>query len=114
MDRGELTAAIAAALVGAVLLGWVLRWIYGRLNAASPRDGIRGAEMAARLRAAEEARHRAEQRLTTVEGDLNARLSDREAELAATLASLAKAEAQADQVRAAYRTAMGERDATWQ
>ena len=60
MDRNELTLAIAGALVAAFLLGWMLRWAFGRLNAAGPRNAARTADIAARLHAAEDAQHRAE------------------------------------------------------
>jgi hypothetical protein len=106
LDRSELTFAIAAALVGAVLVGWILRWLFGRMNAAGPRNAARTAGLAARLHAAEEAQLRAETRLAEVEGDL----AELQSELDAALAALARAQGQAEEVRAAYRRAMGERD----
>ena len=33
MDRSELTMAVAGALVAAFLLGWIFRWIFGRMSA---------------------------------------------------------------------------------
>ena len=60
MDRNELTLVIAGALVGAFLLGWIFRWIFGRINAPGPAAPRQHADMAAQLHAAEEARHRAE------------------------------------------------------
>ena len=84
MDRNELTLAIAGALVGAFLLGWILRWFFGRMNAAGPRSVVRTADMAAQLHAAEEARGRAEWRA----------------------AEVAKAEAATEEIRAAYRKAL--------
>ena len=109
MTRGQLTAAIAAVLLAAVLLGWTLRWIFGRIEGVGPRGLAHNADLAERLDAAEEARRRAEQRLAKVESDFKARLSDLETELASALESLGKAENQAEEVRAAYREAM-ERD----
>ncbi|WP_299129549.1 hypothetical protein [uncultured Amaricoccus sp.] len=110
MNRGELTAVIAVVLIGAVLLGWILRWIFGRIGGPGAGGLAASADLAQRLEAAEEARRRAEQRLSKVEADFKARLSDLEVELASALESLAKAEHQADDVRAAYRVAMEERD----
>lgn len=105
MNRSELTLAIAAVLVGAMLLGWILRWIFGRMNAYGPRDVLRSAEMAARLHDAEDAQVRAEGRLADAKADL----AQARAELDATLASLSKARAQTEEIRAAYRAAMAER-----
>lgn len=110
MNRSELTVAIAAVLIGAVLLGWILRWIFGRVEGVGPKGLARNADLAERLEAAEEARRRAEQRLSKVEADFKARQSDLETELASALESLAKAENQAEEVRAAYRAAMADRD----
>jgi hypothetical protein len=92
MDRTELTVGIAAALMLAVLTGWTLAWIAGRLNV---RNGG----------AAEAARARAESRLAEVEGDLRQRLAETEAELAVALARLDREQAAADEVRAAWRAA---------
>lgn len=88
MDRTELTVAIAATLVGAVLLGWILAWIAGRLNARGPGDPETQGLIA--LLQAAEAR----------EADLGARLDEAEAELAAALDRLNRERAQAEKVRA--------------
>jgi hypothetical protein len=103
MNRDELTLVIAGALVGAFLLGWVLRWFFTRLNAAGPRSIARTARMAAQLHAAEEAQQRAEARLTEVEAGLRQRLSDLQAELATTRSALRSAEEEAEDLRAAHR-----------
>jgi hypothetical protein len=110
VDRNELTLAIAAALVGAFLLGWVMRWFFSRLNATGPRSMARTARMAAQLHAAEEAQHRAEARLAAVESDLRQRLADLQAELATTQDAVRRAEEQAEDLRAAYRQALLARD----
>lgn len=110
MDRGELSAAIAAVLVLAVLLGWILRWIFTRVDGAGPRSLTKTADMASQLHAAEEARIKAEQRLATIEGDFKARLSDLEAELASTQRRLLTAQEQTEEIRAAYRAAMAGRE----
>ena len=106
MDRDELMIAIAGALFGALLLGWVLHWMFARINRAEgPRSIRRTADMASRLHAAEIARGRAENRLAEVEGDLRQRLADTERELEAALRTLDSERAQAEEIRAAYRAA---------
>lgn len=106
MDRNELTLAIAGALVGAFLLGWILRWFFGRMNAAGPRSVVRTADMAAQLHAAEEARGRAEWRVTEVEEETGRRIAELQAEVATARAEVAKAEAATEEIRAAYRKAL--------
>ena len=108
MDRTELTLAIAGALVAAVALGWVLRWMFTGVNAGT-RSGRAARGLVQRLHDAEEAQGRAERRLSEVEGDLTARLAQVQAELDATLASLAQERAQTEAIREAYRAAMVER-----
>jgi len=106
VDRDELMIAIAGALFGALLLGWVLHWMFARINRAEgPRSIRRTADMASRLHAAEIARGRAENRLAEVEGDLRQRLADTERELEAALRTLDSERAQAEEIRAAYRAA---------
>lgn len=97
MDRIELTAAIAGVLAAAFLLGWVLRWVFSRLNRSS-RDDM---SLSAQLHEADEARHRAEYRKAEAER----RAAEIEGELARTRAGLAATERQLEEVRAAYREA---------
>jgi hypothetical protein len=106
VDRNSLTLAVAGALVAAFLLGWILRWFFGRLNATGPRSLARTARMAAQLHAAEEAQHQAEARLAEVEADLRQRLADVHAELVTAQDALARAEEQAEEIRTAYRQVM--------
>ena len=106
MDRSELTMAVAGALVAAFLFGWIFRWVFGRMNAHGAH-GAAHSDMARELHAAEEARHRAELRLGEVEAAAARRVAKVEAELALTREAFAGAKAQADEVRAAYRRAMG-------
>ena len=101
MDRNDLTLAIAGALVGAFLLGWILRWFFGRMNASGPRGIAKAATMAAQLHAAEEAQQRAEWRLAEVEEENARRIGELEAELASTRDALARAEAATEDIRAA-------------
>ena len=109
MDRSELTMAVAGALVAAFLFGWIFRWVFGRMNAHGAH-GAAHSDMARELHAAEEARHRAELRLAEVEAAAERRVAKLEAELALTREAFAGAQTQADEVRAAYRRAMGGAD----
>jgi hypothetical protein len=104
MDRSELTMAVAGALVAAFLLGWIFAWIYGRMNA---HGHAAHSDMAGELHAAEEARRRAELRLAEAEAAAARRLAKVEAELGLTREAFAGAKAEAEEVRAAYRQAMG-------
>ncbi len=100
MSRTELTFAVAATLIGAVLLGWLLAWITNRLNAREPEDLAKIDDLAQRLEAAE-----------AREADLAARLDEAEAELAAALERLARERAYTEEIRVAYREAMQRRGA---
>jgi hypothetical protein len=111
MDRNDLTLAIAGALTAAFLLGWVLRWVFARLNAAGPRNAARAADLAGRLHAAEDAQGRAERRLAEVEAEASRRIRELEADLDAARAALAQCEAQTEDIRAAYRRSLLERGA---
>lgn len=100
MDRNELTAAVAGALALAFLLGWVTRWIFSRLNASAHRGTV---HHSAEIQAAEEARSRADDRRAEAE----LRASEAEAELARARAGAATLEEQLEEIRVAYREAMG-------
>jgi hypothetical protein len=107
MDRTEVTLVVAGALVLAVLLGWVLRGIFRGLNAGGRR--ARGAaDLADRLHRAEES----EARLRTVERELTAELAEVRRELAESLRRLDAARAEVDEIREAYRQAVGPRTGT--
>lgn len=107
MDRTELTLAIAASLVGALLLGWVLGWLFARLNRQSgPRDLREAADMASRLQEAEEAAARAQARLQATEADLGGRLAEVQRELEGAYQQIAREQARTEEIREAYRVAM--------
>jgi hypothetical protein len=111
MDRSELTLAIAGTLVGAFLLGWILRWFFGRMNAAGPRSVARTADMATQLHAAEEARQRAEWRVAEVEEEGTRRVAELQGEVEKAREAVVRAEAATEEIRAAYRKALIERGA---
>lgn len=110
MDRNDLTLAIAGALVASFLLGWILRWFFGRMNASGPRSAARTADLAGQLHAAEEARHRAEWRLNELREEADRRVAELNAELAAARAETGRAEAATEEIRAAYRRVLIERE----
>ena len=99
MDRNELTLAIAGALVGAFLLGWILRWFFGRINASGPRSVVQTADMAAQLHAAEEARQRAEWRAAELEEEAARRVAELQAEVEKARAEVARADAATEEIR---------------
>jgi hypothetical protein len=109
MDRNDLTIAIAGALIAAFLLGWGLRWAFARLNAAGPRNAARTADLAARLHAAEDGQARAERRLAEVEAEASRRVLELQGEAESLRTELARAQEQAEEIRAAYRRTMLER-----
>lgn len=109
MDRNELTLAIAGALVGAFLLGWILRWFFGRMNAAGPRSVARTADMAAQLHAAEEAKQRAEWRAVELEEEGARRVAELQGEVDKAREEVVRAEAATEEIRTAYRKALIER-----
>ena len=111
MDRNELTLLVAATLVGAFLLGWILRWFFGRMNAAGPRSVARTVDMATQLHAAEEARQRAEWRAVELEEEAKRRVAELQAEVEAARAEVFRAEAATEEIRAAYRKALIDRGA---
>ncbi len=87
----SLTAIAALALFLAVILGWVLRWIYELLNPPPPPEPVADSEWAeyARAKEAEAAEVRA--RAEAAERDLQARLTQSQAELSAAMDALGEA-----------------------
>lgn len=109
MDRNELTLVIAGALVGAFLLGWIMRWFFGRLNATGPRNARRARDIAAQLHKAEDARHLSDKRLAEAVKSNARQVGELQADLAATRDALARAEAEAERMGAAYHEAIAGR-----
>jgi hypothetical protein len=78
LTGAQLATAITAVLVAAILLGWILHWIWSRL--AGPRgDGARLAELTTRLHEAEHARQAADDARLSAETLLAAREVELEA-----------------------------------
>lgn len=110
MTRFDLTLAFAGVLIVAFVLGWAAHWIWARLaREAAPRSD-RADELAAELLHVEETRDRALDEVLTREAaaaaeaaavreDLENRLREREAELAATMDGLRAARAEIEETR---------------
>ena len=84
LNSAQLAIAISAVLAGAVILGWILHWLWTRLAGRSADDRARLAEMVNRLHAADQARERAEQ----ARAEAVRRLADGEAEMSTQLAAM--------------------------
>lgn len=91
MDRNDLTLVAAVALMVALALGWVLRWIYSMLNPPPPPPPKADSEWAEYARACEAERDAAQTRLAEVESDLGNKLVQAQAELSAAMDGLGDA-----------------------
>lgn len=88
LSGGQLAVAISAVLAGAVMLGWILHWLWLRLSNAAMTDTARLAEMINRLHEADRAREDAEGARELAENLLAAREAEMEQRLAAMQARL--------------------------
>lgn len=98
MNRTELTVLVASTFMIAILIGWVLRWLFSRIN----RSGLGGGhsnDLAARLHASEEARDKAYSERDATVKDVQNRLAQTEAELSAAMEGLGNARREADDLR---------------
>ena len=91
MDRTELTIVAATALMVALGLGWVLRWIYSMLNPPPPPAPKADSEWAEYARACEAQRDEAQARLAEVEREWSTKLTQAHAELSAAMEGLGAA-----------------------
>ncbi|MEM7236250.1 MAG: hypothetical protein AAF501_00275 [Pseudomonadota bacterium] len=112
LESSQLATALSAILAGAVALGWILHWLWGRATNQTRGDKARLHEMAERLHASDHARERAEEarehaenllasreaemrtRMDAMQYRLDGAIEGREAELAVALRE-AKADAEA-------------------
>ncbi|MEL6477389.1 MAG: hypothetical protein AAFR17_08685 [Pseudomonadota bacterium] len=81
LDASQLSIAISAVLAGAIVLGWILHWLWVRAHRHSGSDLARVQEMVTRLHRAdqlreqaEEARQRAEHLLSSREAEMTTRM----------------------------------------
>ncbi|MEM9429261.1 MAG: hypothetical protein AAGA32_07160 [Pseudomonadota bacterium] len=106
MDRTELTLVVGVALFAAVLLGWVLRWIYGLLNPPPPPPPVPDSDWAEYAKSCEQERDAAQARLAEVERDLQSKIVQANAELEATMDGLRDARREVNELRSKLDGAM--------
>ena len=83
LTGGQLAIAISAILVAAIILGWILHWLWMRLSNAAISDTARITEMINRLHEADRAREAAEDAKELAENLLAAREAEMENRMAA-------------------------------
>ena len=83
LTGAQLATAITAILIAAVLLGWVLHWIWVRMSNAAISDTARITEMINRLHEADRAREAAEDAKELAENLLASREAEMENRMAA-------------------------------
>lgn len=111
MTRSELVIAMTAALVGAVILGWILRWIYGGVSRARTGKVETVDEMTTRLAQAEEGQASIAAQLAATDQSLRAQLREKQAELDAAMDGLRTARQQNSDWQAAYEAEKARADA---
>lgn len=99
MGRTELVIIIAIAFFATFLLGWILRWAYGRLNSVNSGSVNDIDDLATRLHLAEEERDDAVNRLEQREWELSNKVSQAEAELNAAMDGLGEARRETEAYR---------------
>lgn len=100
MNRTELTILLSVTFLLAVGLGWTMRWVFSRINRAGlGMSGGENNDMAARLHAAEEASANAAAEAATQVRDMQNKLRETEAELAAAMDGLREARRQAQEAQ---------------
>ncbi|MEL6425258.1 MAG: hypothetical protein AAGJ92_09400 [Pseudomonadota bacterium] len=110
MTQSVLVSYIALGLIGAMILGWILRWIYGTF-AQSRRSGPDALEaLTTRASTAEDKEAALARKLAETETELRAELREKTAELDAAMDGLRHARQQAADWQAAYQNAVAGRD----
>ena len=88
LSGAQLATAISAVLVAAVVIGWLLHWIWVRLSNAAITDTARITEMINRLHEADRAREAAEDAKELAENLLASREAEMENRMAAMQARM--------------------------
>ena len=99
MGRTELVIIIAIAFFVTFLLGWILRWAYGRVNSVNTGSVNDSDDLATRLHLAEEERDEAVSRLESREWELTNQISQAQAELDAAMGGLGDARRETEALR---------------
>jgi len=111
MTRSELVIAMTVALLGAVVLGWILRWIYGGMARAGTAKVETVDDMTARLAQAEEGQATIAAQLAATDQSLRGQLREKQAELDAAMDGLRTARQQISDWQAAYEAEKARADA---
>ena len=116
MTHNELVALIFLGLMGAMLMGWILRWIYGALivdrramRAAKAAPGPDTQALTERLQEAEAAEARMADYARERERTHATELRQKDAEIDAAMEGLRHARAEAADWQAAYEALAGEK-----
>ena len=97
MNREEFIISAAIVLFFAFLLGWLSRWLLQRLNMVSEKDLNELNKISAALHEAEQNNEQSRNRLL----ELNKKISQLEAELAAAMDGLRSARLETEDLRSA-------------
>ena len=100
MNRMEFMVAMAAVLFAAFVVGWVASWLVGRMGRVTQADMTDLDAMAQQLHDAEEERDRAIAYLHHREAELEAKITQAQAEQRAAMDGLREARAEAGDLRA--------------
>jgi septal ring factor EnvC (AmiA/AmiB activator) len=100
MNRTEFVVAIAVILFAAFVLGWFAHWLVARMSRVTQADMTELESMASALHDAEEARDEAIAYVHYREQELQAQISQTEAELRAAMEGLRDARQEAAELRA--------------
>lgn len=113
LSGAQLATAISAVLIAAILLGWILHWLWVRLSNAAISDTARITEMINRLHEADRAREAAQDAKELAENLLASREAEMENRMAAMQARMDGAvEGREAQLATALREAQADSEAS--
>lgn len=113
LTGAQLAIAISAILFAAIVLGWILHWLWMRLSNAAISDTARITEMINRLHEADRAREAAEDAKELAENLLASREAEMENRMAAMQARLDGAvEGREEELSIALREAKADAEAS--